>query len=164
MKIIAVSGTPGTGKTFLSKKLAKRLGFYYLSVNNFITKNKLYEGYDKKRKTKIVDVKKLNNKIIGEIKKIKNNKNFKGIIIDSHLSHFLPKKYIDFCIITKCNIKELAKRLKNKKFNKGKIQENIQAEIFGICYNEAMERKHKVIVIDTTKGFNTGRIARQLGG
>ena len=67
MKIIAASGTPGTGKTTLSKRLAKKLGYFYLDVNKLIIKNKLYEGYDKKRKTKVVDVSRLNKELIREI-------------------------------------------------------------------------------------------------
>ena len=158
MKTIAVTGTPGTGKTILSKKLADKLNFLYLDVNKFISKNKLSEGYDKKRKTKIVDIKKLNKFLINEIKKIKSIKKYRGVIIDSHLSHHLPKKYIDFCIVTKCNLKELSRRLKKKKFHKAKIQENLQAEIFDICHHEALDRKHKVFVVDTTKDFNMNRL------
>ena len=60
--------------------------------------------------------------------------------------------------MTKCDIKELSKRLKKKRFHKEKIKENMQAEIFGICHNEALERKHNVIVIDTSKSKNlTGK-------
>ncbi len=164
MKVICVTGTPGTGKTTIAKKLAKKLDFYYLDVNESVKKHKLSEGYDKKRRTKIVNIKKLSGFLIHYIKQFKNsNKEFNGIIIDSHLSHYLPKKCIDFCIITKCGIEELNKRLKKKKFHKGKIQENLQAEIFDICYNEAVERKHNVIVVDTTKDFNINKIAGQIG-
>ena len=162
MKVITVSGVSGTGKTTLSKKLAKKLNFYYFDVNNFIQKNKLYEGIDKKRRTKIVDVKKLNKSLIIEIKKLKNAGKYKGIIIDSHLSHYLPKKYVDFCIVTKCAIQVLNKRLKRKGFHKSKIQENLQAEIFDICHNEAVELKHKVIVLDATKSFNISSVVRML--
>ena len=164
MKTIIVTGTPGTGKTTLSKKLAKKLKYYYFDVNKFIAKNKLYGGYDKKRKTKIVDVKKLNELFINYLNQSKKNRKIKGIIIDSHLSHYLPKKYVDFCIITKCGIKELNKRLKKKKFDKNKIQENLQSEIFGICYSEAIKGKHKVIAVDTTKGFNISSLIKSLGG
>ena len=168
MKAVIISGTPGTGKTTLSKKLAKRLGFHYTDVNKLISGCKLSESYDIKRKTKIVDTAKLNKELIKEINTLtkKNNKKFKkikGIIIDSHLSHYLSKKYVDLCIITKCDIKELNKRLRKKYFNREKIKENLEAEIFDVCLNEAMERKHKIITIDTTKGFNIDNIIRKLG-
>lgn len=162
MKIICITGTPGTGKTAIAKKIAKKLNSFYLDVNKIISKNKLAEGYDRKRKTKIVDVKKLNKILIKEISIFKKNKQYNGIIIDSHLSHYLPRKYVDYCIVTKCDIRELNKRLRNKKFNKNKIQENLQAEIFDICYNEAIERKHKVILVNTTKGFNINKISVKL--
>lgn len=164
MRIIIVSGTPRTGKTTLSRKLARKLNYFYFDVNNFIVKNKLYEGYDRKRKTRIVDVNKLNKALIGEIKKLKLSKKHIGIIIDSHLSHYIPKKYVDLCIVAKCDIKELNKRLKKKKYNKSKIEENLQAEIFDICLNEAKDREHKILIIDTTKGFNIDNIIRSIGG
>lgn len=163
MKAVCVTGTPGAGKTAIAKKLAAEFGFQYLDVNKVISKNKLAEGYDRKRKTKIVDIKKLNKFLIKGISMLKKDKKYNGIIIDSHLSHCLPRKYVDFCIVAKCGINELGKRLKKRGYSKSKITENIQAEIFDVCHNEAMERKHKVIVINTTKGFNISSAARQLG-
>ncbi len=164
MKIIIVTGVPGTGKTTLSKLLAKKLNFYYLDVNKLISRYKLSEGYDKKRRAKIIDTNKLNNKLIAEIKNFKRqNEKYKGIIIDSHLSHYLPRKYADFCIVTKCDIKELNKRLKKKKFHESKIKENIEAEIFDVCFNEAKRKKHNIIVINTTKPFNINDLTRKLG-
>ncbi len=170
MKVIIVTGTPSTGKTTLSKELAKKLNFQYIDVNETIKKYKLTEGYDKKRNTKIVDVKKLNNALIKEInnfkKSIKNkktNKNIKnGIIIDSHLSHYLPKKYVDLCVVTKCDLNVLKKRLEKKKYNKAKIRENLDAEIFDVCLNEAKENKHNVIVMDSTKGINITSFAKKV--
>src|SRR3989344_8043217 len=165
MKTIIATGTPGTGKTTLSKLLIRKLNFYYFDVNKIIFRYKLSEGYDKKRQTKIIDVNKLNKKLILEIKNFKKqNKKYNGIIIDSHLSHYLPRKYVDFCIVAKCDIKELNKRLQKKGYSKSKIQENLQAEIFDICLNEAKEQKHKVIVIDTTKAFNIELLIRKIGG
>jgi len=157
MKVIAVTGTPGTGKTTLSKKLALKLGFSYLDVNKIIKKYNLSEEYDKKRKTKIIDIKKLNKELIKEIKSIKN-----GLIIDSHLSHYLPKKNVDVCIVTKCNLKLLEKRLKKRRYSKLKIRENLDSEIFDICSNEAKEKGHKVLVVDTTKTVNMSKILDSL--
>ena len=195
-----MTGTPGTGKTIIAKKLAKKLNYYYLDVHRLISKHKLTESYDKKRKTKIIDITKLNRFLIREIdffkkyniienasmskarstntlknynikKSINNktsnkklNKKIKGLVIDSHLSHYLPSKYADFCIVTKCDIEELNKRLKKKKFHKNKIIENLQAEIFDVCCNEAIKRKHNILVVNTTKGFNISSVVKRLGG
>ena len=67
------------------------------------------------------------------------------------MSHYLPKKYVDLCIVTKCGLKKLKKRLEKRKYNKKKIRENLDCEIFDICLNEAMEKGHKVKIVDTSK-------------
>jgi len=135
--IIVISGTPGTGKTTLAKKLMKQLKYPLLDVKKFIKTKGLVESYDKKRKSDIIDIKKLNKELIKEINKIKKQHSPEGIIIDSHLSHYLPKKYVDFAIITKTNLKVLEKRLKKRQYSKAKIRENLDCEIFDICLNEA---------------------------
>jgi len=168
MKIIAVSGTPCTGKTTLAKKIAAKFNYKYLDVNKFIEQSGLPQEYDKKRKCKIIDIKKLNKALIKEIKAfeklndlffIGDKKNFKkikflrydGMVIDSHLSHYLPKKYVDLCVITKCNLKKLKKRLEKRSYSKSKVRENLDAEIFDVCLNEAKENKHNVLIVDTSK-------------
>ncbi len=148
MTVICVSGTPCTGKTTLARKLSKQFNYKYIDVNKIIKDNKLNEKYDKKRRCYIVDIKKLNKLLI----KLINAK--ENLVIDSHLSHYLSKKYVDLCIITKCDLKVLEKRLKKRKYNKSKIRENLDCEIFDVCLNEAKERKHKIIEIDTTKRIN----------
>ena len=161
MGVIIVTGTPGTGKTTLAKKLSKKLDFHYLDANEIIKEYDISEGYDKKRDTNIIDTKKLNLALIKEINNHKKIEN--GIIIDSHLSHYLPRRHVDVCIVTKCDLKELENRLRNKKYSKSKIRENMDAEIFDICLSEAKERGHKVLVVDTTKGINIDNISRKVG-
>ena len=100
--MIIVSGTPGTGKTTLSKKLAEKLKFKYVDVNKIIKRFNLIESYDEARKTNVIDIYKLNKVLIKFIKQEKD------MIIDSHLSHNLPKKYVDLAIILKCNLQRVA--------------------------------------------------------
>lgn len=145
-KAIIITGTPGTGKSILCQKLARKYGFLHLDVNKIIKEKKLRQRYDHKRKTYVVDEKKLSKELIKEIKKSN-----KTLVIDSHLSHFIPSRYVRLCIVTKTEIGVLFSRLKKRGYNKQKIQENIQSEIFDICLNEAIQRKHKIAVIDTTK-------------
>jgi len=156
--IIIVSGCVGTGKTALAKKLTKKLNYKYVDVNSLIKKNRLYDSYDRKVKSYIVDVKKLNKFLI---KFIKNNEN-KSLIIDSHMAHYLPKKYVDICIITKCNLKILNKRLKMRKYSSNKIKENIEAEIFDVCFEEAREGGYKPIIIETSKKVDINKIIKIL--
>ncbi len=142
-KIIIVTGTPGTGKTTLAKSLAQKLGFDYLDLKEVILEHHLDEGFDKERDCVIVDVNKLSPIVIDIIKSNEN-----GLVIDSHLSHFLPKEYVDVAIVCKCELKELKRRLDERGYHEEKVRENLDAEIFDICLNEAKEAGYEVLVYD----------------
>ena len=146
-KVIIVTGTPGTGKTTIAKRLAKKKKAVYIDVNTVIKQHKLVDKYDKKLKTNIVDVSKLNKVLIEIIKEYQKKK--KPIVIDSHLSHYLPKKYVDLCIVTKCSLKKLQQRLKKRNYPQKKIRENMDAEILDVCLLEAILNKHKVKIVET---------------
>jgi len=167
--IITISGTPGTGKTFIAKKISKltKNGMEYFDLNRYIKQNRLYEKYDKKAKTYDVDVEQLKtiinptlNKSMSKNKKMdlligknldinqlfkKIPKNIEGIIIDSHLSHYLESNY---CIIIRTDIKKLYKRLQKRKYTKAKIKDNIESEIFEVCLDEARKLKRHIITVN----------------
>ena len=152
-KAIIVTGTPGTGKTTFAKSLCKRFDFTYLDANNIIEHKRLKERYDSKAKTYVVDETKLALELVNAIKNSK-----KMLVIDSHLSQFVPSRYVRLCFVTKTDIKILGQRLKKRGYDRAKIQENLQSEIFDICLNEAMEKKHKIVVIDTSKKVDFSKI------
>ena len=143
--IIVVTGTPGTGKTLLAKALAKKTKHLYMDVNKVIEGHGLVESYDDERMASVVDEEKLAKVLVAHIKKHKN------LVIDSHLSHYVHKKYVDWCIMTKCDLKTLQRRMKKRGYSAQKIRENMDAEIFDVCLLEAAAMKHKIIVLDTTK-------------
>ncbi len=144
MKTIIVTGTPGTGKTTIAKKIAKELKCLYLDVTALIKKKKLYDSYDRKSKSFVVDTKKLNKELVKIVKK-------GNVVVDSHLSHYLPAKNVDLCFVTKCNLKELKKRLEKRKYSSEKVRENLDCEIFDVCLNEAKEAGHDIVVVDCSK-------------
>ena len=143
-KVVCVSGSVGTGKTTYAKRLAKELKARYIDVNKVIKENNISEGYDKKRKCKIVDIKKLNNILEKIIKESKES-----LVIDSHMSHFLNPNLVDYIVITKTSLKKLKNRLKKRGYSKSKIEENLEVEIMDICLNEAKELGHKVKIVNT---------------
>ena len=144
MKIV-VSGTPGTGKSLFSKKLVKKLRFKYLDIKNFVRKNKIYDKIEKN--CLVIDEKKL----VKELKKLKGD-----YIIDGHLSHYLKA---DYCVVCKCDLKILKKRLEKRKYSKKKVRENLDAEIFDVCFNEA-KKIQKVLVLDTSKGYDFEEVVK----
>ncbi|MBD3310448.1 AAA family ATPase [Candidatus Woesearchaeota archaeon] len=148
-RVIAVTGTPGTGKTILAKKICKEFGFKYVDVNEIIDEYGLKEFYDRKRKCFAIDVKKLVKVLV---KLIRDSE--KDIVVDSHLSHYIPKKHVDLCIITKCSLDKLEKRLEKRGYPRKKIRENLDCEIFDVCLNEAKESGHDIKVVDTGKSYN----------
>ena len=147
--IIAISGTPGTGKTVVSEKLAKKLGWKIISLNKLAEEKNLYAGFDKRRKCKIVDIKRLSK----EVKRIKEN-----VVIESHYAHEMPA---DFVIILRTEPKELKKRLEKRGWPKKKIEENIESEIMEVCKTEALEHRKRVYEIDTT-GKKTERVVDEI--
>lgn len=152
MAVIIISGTPCTGKTTLARLLAEKLKYIYIDGNELIKQYNLGEEFDKERDSWIVDAEKF-SKVVEDI--IASEKN---IIIDSHLSHYIPCDLVDLCIITKCNLKVLKKRLEERGYDKKKVSENLDSEIFGVCEEEAKERGHNVVEIDTTKGISDNMI------
>ncbi len=147
-KLIIITGTPGTGKSTLAKKLAGKLGFDRLDLHHYY--RQLSVGYNRQKQCHDVDVKKL-EKLLRE--KLAASK--KGLIIDSHLAHLLPRKLVTLCLVLTCsNLKQLQQRLKKRNYSLAKIRENLEAEIFQVCWEEAQERGHHLIVLDTAKPFS----------
>ncbi|RLE38572.1 kinase [Candidatus Woesearchaeota archaeon] len=153
--IVAITGTPCTGKSTLARELSLLLHAKHIDVTKFIKKSRLHEGYDSAKKAYIVDPKALNRALSGYIESQK-----RGIfIVDSHLSHYLSSKKVSLCIVTTCHLKILYKRLKKRGYSLPKIQENMDSEVMQVCLNEAKELGHNVLVTDLTKNVkNTAKI------
>ena len=169
--IITISGTPGVGKTFLAKEISKlNPNLEYFDLNKYIKDQKLYESYDRKAKTYDVDVEMLKkivnptlkknlsentilDSLIGKtlnvdslLQKMKKlPKNVEGIIVDSHLSHYLES---DYCIIVRTDLKKLYNRLNKRKYSKAKIHDNVESEIFEVCLDEARKLKRNIIIVN----------------
>jgi adenylate kinase len=149
VKTILVSGTPGTGKSFLAKKLSLLLDYTYFDVNLFIKTAHIYDKFDRKRAAFVVDVDKLVPMLLKVREKaLKGGQ--KGIIFDSHLAHFLPSSRADLCIVAHCSLKVLKARLSKRGYSASKVRENLDAEIFDTCASEAKEAGHCILSFDTT--------------
>ena len=149
--IIAVSGTPGTGKTMLSKMIVSMLRdvnikAFRLDITDFAKKEKFYDYYDDESESYVVDENKLSDAFVKFVK----DENSDVFVLDGHMSHLISKDIVDLVIVTLCNISVLKRRLSERGYGEGKIRENIDSEIMRICLNESYDEGHAVIEIDST--------------
>ena len=147
-KAFIVTGTPATGKTMVAKLLAKKHHACYVDISALIAQHHIYASYDRSLQTYVVYIKKL---VPFLIKLIRSSKQL--LVLDSHLSHYLPRAYVRRCYVTTCSLPLLKRRLERRKYSMKKIRENLDAEILRVCYVEAVLQKHKVTLIDTSKGL-----------
>jgi adenylate kinase len=162
MKVVVVTGTPGTGKTTVAMRLAKKIGYKYVDVNRVISKEGLSSGYDRKRKCKVVDTKKLSRVLVKMIKGFEKTGDVAGVVIDSHLSHELSPAVVDLCVVTKCGLRLLKRRMKRRHYAEQKIKENLECEIFDVCLNDASESGHNVYVVETDSKVDYDKLARKV--
>lgn len=148
VKLILITGTPGTGKSTLAKFLAKKLGWERLDLYHYYSQ--ISTRYNPKKRCYEIDFKKFQKLVKEKLKKLTESK--KCLILDSHISHQLPKEIVNLCIVlTSPNLKILEKRLKKRKYPLQKIRENLDSEIFQVCLNQARENGHKLLIIDIAK-------------
>ena len=154
MKLICISGTPGTGKTTLAKFLARKLDYKRIDLHDHY--KEISTGYNRSKQCYDIDMKKL-EKLVKEKRKKDN------LIVDSHIAHLLSKRLVDLCIVlTRPDLEKLEKRLKKRKYSKKKVDENLQAEIFQVCLMEAKKKKHDILIVDVSKGYDKEIVLREI--
>lgn len=148
--IIAVTGTPGTGKTSVSSKLAELLGYRYVDVNEFAERADVETEVDEERGTVAVDVDSLVDALEREVGD--------DAVLDGHLSHHFPA---DLTVVLRCEPSELEGRLGEKGWDEDKIDENVEAEVLDLILQEAVEEREKVMEIETT-GKDAEEVAEEV--
>jgi adenylate kinase len=141
--LIAITGTPGVGKSTFSKKLASELGDSDLiEINDLVDKHELYSGKDEFG-TKIVNLGKLNKILSGEL-----GKRRKHVILVGHLAPELRLRY-DIAIVLRCDLKKLVKRLERRDYPREKLAENIISEALDYCGLKIAQKSKETYEIET---------------
>ena len=140
---IAITGTPGTGKTSVSKILRNKT-YSVIDLNALAKEKQFIFKKDVKRDSDIIDVEKLNDFVLSQFTSDDT------IFIEGHLSHLLD--CIDNVIILRMHPSKLRKNLESRKWSEEKINENLQAEIIDVILIETIEKfdPKNIFEIDTT--------------
>lgn len=141
---MAVTGTPGAGKSTFAKELGKRLGrAAVIEINDVAKTGKHFSGIDKAGAMVVKPIE-LSNAINAEIKEGLKRE---SVIVVGHL---VPELEMDpdVVVVIKARLNELIKRLEGRKYTKDKIRENIVSEAIDYCGTVCAERWHNTFEVN----------------
>lgn len=154
---IALTGTPGTGKSTVAALLPYRV----IDINALV-KDGLNLGVDPERGCLEADMDGLEERL-GELDYVgacnatvdaNDPDAHKITIIEGHISHH----FADSAIVLRLNPSELRKRLLARGYSDKKIRENLEAEALDVILVEAAEFCSRVDEINTT-GISPAEVA-----
>ena len=147
-RIYIITGTPGVGKSSVSKMLASILGARLISIGELVKREGLYTGRDEERETLIADTDRLSERIREIIDAEKRT-----IIIEGHYAvHVVPPEKVDLIFVLRRDPRHLKKTLEDRGYSRRKVMENLAAEILDVCLFDAVDvcGVEKLCEMDTT--------------
>ncbi|GIX63789.1 UPF0101 protein CGI-137, putative [Babesia caballi] len=130
---ILVTGTPGVGKTTLCRRFAAESGLKHLNVAELIEEQKLHAGWDEELQCSIYDDRKL-RKALARL-----GLSSGGFLLDFHSVEGIDEDDVDHVVVLSVEIETLSKRLAARGYPDRKIDENVEAEIFKVCLQDAAD-------------------------
>jgi adenylate kinase len=131
---IALTGTPGTGKT----TVAKLLPFKIIDINALV-KGGLNVGIDPERGCLEADM----DALASQLKEMDSGE---ISILEGHFAHH----FVNWAIVLRLAPTSLKSRLESRGYSIEKIRENLEAEALDVILVEAVEFCNRVDEIDTT--------------
>lgn len=146
-RVIAISGTPGTGKSAVGSLLAKQINAEIIELGEVVRKQHLYYGEDPERGSLIANLDSLYDYLVPLFQ---NGE--KLLIVIGHFADLVPEEYLKVLVVLRCHPITLTERLLDRQWPIKKTLENIQAEILGVCTSQglAQHNQNKIFEIDTT--------------
>lgn len=134
---VAVTGTPGTGKTTATALVEADLEVVH--VNDLVRDEELYTEVDEARDSLVADLDAVRDRLADR----------DGVIVESHLAHHLDA---DRVVVLRCHPTDLVDRLTARGEPERKAEENAEAESLDVVLSEAVDRHglDSIYEIDTT--------------
>lgn len=134
---VAVTGTPGTGKTTATDRLTTDLAVVHL--NEVIRERGLTTGRDEARDTLVADVDAVADWLAGR----------DDVLFESHLAHRFEA---DRVVVLRCHPETIETRLRDRGEPAATVSENAESEALDVVLSEAVAEhgRDRVYEIDTT--------------
>lgn len=136
---ILITGTPGVGKSTLCQQLEEKTGLEWLQVGKIAEENQCFNGYDEDYNCPILD----EEKVLDEME---DKMTEGGKVVDYHSCDFFPERWFDIVFVLRTDNTILYDRLAQRGYNKKKLEDNVQCEIFQVILEEAQSAYQEDIV------------------
>ncbi|MHB8603931.1 MAG: adenylate kinase family protein [Thermoplasmatota archaeon] len=149
---IALTGTPGVGKTTLARELRRR-GFTVVDLKRFCREAGLLRERDAARGSWLVDESELARVWRRDVARLAPeyspaSRGPRAAFVEGHLAHLLP---VDTAIVLRLDPRLLAGRLARRRYRIAKVRENAEAEALDVVLADALAHAPRVFELDTTK-------------
>jgi adenylate kinase len=134
MKALLIGGTPGTGKTQIAAIVADRLNLELISISELAEKYSCIEDHDSDRDTDVINEDCIVDALIDVLDGMKND-----VLIEGHYIDLVPSEYVATVFILRTHPSTLKQRLAERGYSNEKIQENVEAEIIGVCQLDSLD-------------------------
>ncbi|MCE5295699.1 MAG: adenylate kinase family protein [Euryarchaeota archaeon] len=138
--LIALTGTPGTGKTTVGTELMSR-GIPVHEVSDIAKEKGLLKEKDIKRDSYDIDPDELDEAV-------DHLRGDERTVLVGHLAHLVDA---DIVIVLRCRPSVLEERLASRGWSPKKVRENAEAEAVDTILIEALELNDTVYELDTTE-------------
>ncbi|CAH2102159.1 unnamed protein product [Euphydryas editha] len=136
---ILITGTPGVGKSTISRLLSERTKFIWREVSKLAEEHNCLDEYDPEYQCPYLNEDKLLDIMEGMMAS-------GGNIVDYHGCEFFPERWFDGVFVIRTNNTALYDRLSARGYTGKKLEDNIQCEIFETLLEEAQSSYKPEIV------------------
>lgn len=135
-RVLVITGTPGVGKTRVSKALTERLGGLYISLADIVTRENLQLEVDSERDTVVADLHRLSDRVSHII-----SESSRDVVVDGHYaSEVVSSDVVSYAFVLRIEPDKLRLRLRERGYSEGKVLENIASEVLDVCLFDAVAR------------------------